>query len=106
MTDNDVPGGGSVTSPPLHHKESPFFAADRGAYWRHLRGLGPVVEINTGKPMLHGYYLTGRDDVRAALLDPHTFASPPKTFRLTSSGVPLPQVPLSCGTPSEHARFG
>jgi cytochrome P450 len=94
-----------VNSPPLHHKESPVFAADRGAYWRQLRGLGPVVKIDIGKPMLRGYYLTRRDDVRAALHDPDTFASPPKTFKLTSFGVPLPQVPLSCGTRSEHARF-
>ncbi|MGO8941981.1 MAG: cytochrome P450 [Mycobacterium sp.] len=64
-----------------------------------------MVKIDTGNPMLHGYYLTRRDDVRAALHDPDTFMSPPKTFKLTSSGVPLPQVPLSCGTRSEHARF-
>jgi cytochrome P450 len=94
-----------TSSPPLHFKESPFFAADRSAYWRHLRGLGPVVEITVGNPMLRGYYLTGRDDVRAALLDPDTFASPPKTFKLAWFGEPLPQVPLSCGTRSEHARF-
>lgn len=94
-----------MISPPLHHKESPVFAADRGAFWRHLRGLGPVVKIDIGKPMLRGYYLTRRDDVRAALHNPDTFASPPKTFKLTSWGVPLPQVPLSCGTRSEHARF-
>jgi hypothetical protein len=106
MNDNDVPGGGSVTSPPLHHKESPFFAADRAAYWRHLRELGPVVKIDTGDPTLHGYYLTRRDDVRAASLDPQTFASPPKTFAIQLFGAPLPQVPLSCGTRSEHARFG
>jgi len=95
-----------VISPPLHHKESPLFAADRGAFWRHLRGLGPVVKIEAGNPMLHGYYLTRRADVRAALLDPETFMSPPKTFKLTSSGVPLPQVPLSCGTRTDHARYG
>ena len=101
------PDGGSVTSsPPLHFKESPAFAADRSAYWRELRGLGRVVEISTGNPMLHGYYLTGRDDVRAALLDPETFASPPKTFKLDLFGAPLPQVPLSCMTREEHARFG
>src|SRR3984885_11377907 len=52
MTDKDVPGDGTVTSPPLHHKESPFFAADRAAYWRHLRELGPVVKIDTGDPWL------------------------------------------------------
>jgi cytochrome P450 len=97
--------GGGVTSPPLHHKESPFFAADRGAYWRHLHELGPVVEITTGDPTLHGYYLTRQDDVRAALLDPYTFVSPPKTFAITLFGAPLPQVPLSCETPSDHARF-
>lgn len=91
--------------PPLHHKESPFFAGDRGAYWRHLHELGPVVEITTGDPTLHGYYLTRQDDVRAALLDPYTFVSPPKTFAITLFGAPLPQVPLSCGTPSDHARF-
>jgi len=95
-----------VSSAPLHHKESPFFAADRSAYWRHLRELGPVVEITVGDPLLRGYYLTRRDDVRAALLDPHTFASPPKTFAVNLFGAPLPQVPLSCATPSEHARFG
>jgi cytochrome P450 len=95
-----------VTSPPLHHKESPFFAADRAAYWRHLCDLGPVVEINQGDPMYHGYYLTRRDDVRAALLDPDTFASPPKTFAVNLFGAPLPQVPLSCATRSEHSRFG
>src|ERR1700733_7567363 len=106
MTDNDVPGDGSVTSPPLHHKESPFFAADRAAYWRHLRDLGPVVKIDTGDPTLYGYYLTRRDDVRAALLDPQTFMSPPKTFAIQLFGAPLPQVPLSCGTRTEHARFG
>jgi cytochrome P450 len=106
MTDNDVPGDGSLTSPPLHHKESPFFAADRAAYWRHLRELGPVVKIDTGDPTLRGYYLTRRDDVRAALLDPQTFTSPPKTFAIQLFGAPLPQVPLSCGTREEHARFG
>ena len=95
-----------MTSPPLHHKESPFFAADRAAYWRHLRELGPVVKIETGDPLLHGYYLTRRDDVRAALLDPQTFASPPKTFAIQLFGAPLPQVPLSCRTREEHARFG
>jgi cytochrome P450 len=94
-----------VTSPPSHHKESPFFAADRGAFWRHLRELGPVVKITMGNPMLRGYYLTRWDDVRMALLDPDTFASPPKTFKVNLFGVPLPQVPLSCGTRSEHARF-
>ncbi len=94
-----------MTSPPLHHKESPFFAADRAAYWRQLRGLGPVVKIDIGKLALRGYYLTSRDDVRAALLDPDTFVSPPKTFKISASGVPLPQVPLSIGTRSEHARF-
>jgi len=96
----------SVTSSPLHHKESPVFAADRAAYWHQLRALGPVVQIHAGKPMLHGYYLTRRDDVRAALLDPETFISPPKTFKLILFGTPLPQVPLSCGTRAEHARFG
>jgi cytochrome P450 len=106
MTDNDVPGDGNLTSPPLHHKESPFFAADRAAYWRHLRELGPVVKIDTGDPTLRGYYLTRRDDVRAALLDPQTFTSPPKTFAIQLFGAPLPQVPLSCGTREEHARFG
>src|ERR1700734_3763012 len=105
MTDNDVPGDGSVTSPPLHHKESPFFAADRAAYWHQLRELGPVVKIDTGDPTLHGYYLTRRDDVLAALLDPQTFASPPKTFAINLFGAPLRQVPLSCGTAAEHSRF-
>jgi cytochrome P450 len=94
-----------VSSPLLHHKESPSFAADRAAFWRHLRELGPVVEINGGDPDLRGYYLTRRDDVRAALLDSETFLSPPKNFAITLFGVPLPQVPLSCGTRSEHARF-
>lgn len=89
----------------LHHKESPVFAADRGAFWRQLRDLGRVVKIEAGKPMLHGYYLTRRDDVRAALLDAETFMSPPKTFKITSFGIPLPQVPLSCGTRADHARF-
>jgi cytochrome P450 len=101
------PHGGSVSSSaPLHFKESPAFAADRSAYWHHLRELGPVVEITNGNPMLHGYYLTRRDDVRAALLDPETFSSPPKTFKLDLFGAPLPQVPLACVTRSEHARFG
>jgi len=106
MNDTGVPGGGSVMSPPLHHKESPFFAADRAAFWRHLGELGPVVKIDTGDPLLHGYYLTRRDDVRAALLDPQTFASPPKTFAIQLLGQSLPQVPLSIGTREEHARFG
>lgn len=106
MNDNDMPGSGNVTSPPLHHKESPFFAADRAAFWRQLRELGPVVKIDAGDPLLRGYYLTRRDDVRAALLDPQTFASPPKTFAIQLFGAPLPQVPLSIGTRSEHARFG
>jgi cytochrome P450 len=106
MNDDDVPGGGGVTSPPLHHKESPFFAADRAAYWRHLCELGPVVEIDAGDPLLPGYYLTRRDDVRAALLDPETFASPPKTFAIHVFGAPLRQVPLSCTTRTDHARFG
>ena len=106
MNDSDVPGGGSVTSPPLHHKESPFFAADRAAYWHQLRELGPVVKIDTGDPTLHGYYLTRRDDVLAALLDPQTFASPPKTFAINLFGAPLRQVPLSCATAAEHSRFG
>jgi len=92
--------------PLLHHKESPSFAADRAAFWRQLRELGPVVEINGGDPDLRGYYVTRRDDVRAALLDPETFLSPPKTFAISLFGAPLPQVPLSCGTRSEHARFG
>jgi cytochrome P450 len=95
-----------VSSPLLHHKESPFFAADRVAFWRHLRELGPVVKIDNGDPTLHGYYLTRRDDVRAALLDPQTFASPPKTFAIQLFGALLPQVPLSIGTREEHARFG
>ena len=66
-----------MTSSTSHYKESPLFASDRGAYWRELRELGPMVEITVGNPMLRGYYLTARDDVRAALLDPDTFASPP-----------------------------
>ncbi|MBV9015664.1 MAG: cytochrome P450 [Alphaproteobacteria bacterium] len=65
-----------------------------------------MVEITVGDPLLRGYYLTRRDDVRAALLDPDTFASPPKTFAITLFGAPLPQVPLSCRTQAEHARFG
>jgi cytochrome P450 len=32
--------------------------------------------------------------------------SPPKTFAIQLFGAPLPQVPLSCGTRTEHARFG
>jgi len=40
------------------------------------------------------------------LLDPQTFTSPPKTFAIQLFGAPLPQVPLSCGTREEHARFG
>jgi cytochrome P450 len=95
-----------VSSPLHHHKESPFFAADRADFWRHLRELGPVVEINAGDPDLRGYYVTQRDDVRAALLDPETFLSPPKTFAVNLFGAPLPQVPLSCGTRPDHARFG
>jgi cytochrome P450 len=110
MNDTDVQTGAAqgdhVSSPLLHHKESPFFAADRAAFWRHLRELGPVVKIDAGDPLLHGYYLTRRDDVRAALLDPQTFASPPKTFAIHLFGAPLPQVPLSIGTREEHARFG
>jgi cytochrome P450 len=106
MNDNNVPGEGGVASPPLHHKESPFFAADRVAFWRHLRELGPVVKIDHGDPTLHGYYLTRQDDVRAALLDPQTFVSPPKTFGLHLFGAPLRQVPLSIATREEHARFG
>jgi cytochrome P450 len=117
MNDTDVPDlpdyaargalrGDGASAPPLHHKESPFFAADRAAFWRQLRELGPVVKIDAGDPLLHGYYLTRRDDVRAALLDPQTFASPPKTFAIQLFGAPLPQVPLSIGTRSEHARFG
>jgi cytochrome P450 len=106
MNDSDAAGAGHLTSPPLHHKESPFFAADRAAYWRHLRELGPVVKIDTGDPTLHGYYLTRRDDVRAALLDPETFASPPKTFAINLFGVPLRQVPLACTTAADHSRFG
>jgi cytochrome P450 len=92
--------------PLLHHKESPSFAADRAAFWRQLRELGPVVEINGGDPDLRGYYVTRRDDVRAALLDSETFLSPPKTFAINLFGAPLPQVPLSCATRSDHARFG
>jgi cytochrome P450 len=65
-----------------------------------------VVQINAGDPDLRGYYVTQRDDVRAALLDPETFLSPPKTFAVNLFGAPLPQVPLSCGTRSDHARFG
>jgi cytochrome P450 len=106
MTVDDVPGDGNRTLPLLHHKESPFFAADRASYWRQLCALGPVVKIESGDPSLHGYYLTRRDDVRAALLDPETYASPPKTFAIHLFGAPLPQVPLSCSTRSEHARFG
>jgi cytochrome P450 len=106
MNDSESAGGGNAALPPLHHKESPFFAADRAAYWRHLCELGPVVKIDNGDPMLHGYYLTRRDDVRAALLDPQTFESPPKTFAIQLFGAPLQQVPLSCRTRAEHARFG
>ena len=106
MNDRDAAGDGDLTSPPLHHKESPFFAADRAAYWRHLRELGPVVKIDNGDPTLHGYYLTRRDDVRAALLDPQTFASPPKTFAINLFGAPLRQVPLACTTAADHSRFG
>ncbi len=52
--------GGNVISPPLHHKESPFFAADRGAYWRQLRGWARWCKSTQANPMLHGYYLTRR----------------------------------------------
>jgi cytochrome P450 len=44
--------------------------------------------------------------VRAALLDPQTFTSPPKTFAIQLFGAPLPQVPLSCTTAADHSRFG
>jgi len=94
-----------TSSPPLHFKESPAFAADRSAYWRHLRELagGGNHQWQSNAARL----LPDRaDDVRAALLDPETFASPPKTFKLDLFGAPLPQVPLSCVTRSEHARFG
>src|ERR1700744_2089137 len=90
--------GDGASAPPLHHKESPFFAADRAAFWRQLRELGPVGKIDCGDPLLRGYYLTRRDDVRAGLLDPPAVAAPPKPFGIQMFGPPLPQVPLSIGT--------
>ena len=83
------------------HRESPLFAADRGAYWESLRSLGPVVKVAGANV----YYLTRRDDILQAARDPYTFSSSwPALPVVNASGDPLPRVPLSC-PPREHLRY-
>ena len=83
------------------HRESPLFAADRGAYWESLRSLGPVVKVAGANV----YYLTRRDDILQAARDPYTFSSSwPALPVVNASGDPLPRVPYrarrasTCGT--------
>jgi cytochrome P450 len=70
-------------------------AEDRGDGWAALRDIGPVVKMNDW------YYITGRDDVLAALRDPQLFSSK-KAF--DALGSPLPLVPIAFDPP-EHTRF-
>lgn len=82
------------TLPHILYEELPM-AADRGAGWAKLRGLGPVAQGDGW------YYLTGRDDVLAALRNPEVFSST-RAFDQMVSQVPL--VPLAFDPP-EHTRY-
>ena len=96
-----------MISPPLHHKESPFFAADRGAYWRHLRGLGPVVKIdsrqtNAARLLSHQAGRRARGFARPG----HVCVAAENLQDRTCSAYRFLRCRSLCGTRSEHARFG
>ena len=82
------------TIPHILYEDLPM-AADRGAGWAKLRGLGPVLQGDGW------YYLTNRDDVLAALRNPEVFSST-RAFDEMVSAVPL--VPLAFDPP-EHTRY-
>jgi cytochrome P450 len=82
------------TLPHVLYEDLPM-AADRGAGWAKLRGLGPVLQGDGW------YYLTNRDDVLAALRNPEVFSST-RAFDQMVSHVPL--VPLAFDPP-EHTRY-
>ncbi|OBG92436.1 cytochrome [Mycobacterium sp. E136] len=80
--------------PQLKWAELPM-TADRGVGWQTVRDAGPVVFMD------NWYYITRRDDVLAALRDPHLFSSKQAFDEL---GSPLPLVPIAFDPP-EHTRF-
>jgi cytochrome P450 len=82
------------TLPHVLYEDLPM-AADRGAGWAKLRGLGPVLQGDGW------YYLTNREDVLAALRNPKVFSST-RAFDQMVSQVPL--VPLAFDPP-EHTRY-
>jgi cytochrome P450 len=82
------------TLPHVLYEDLPM-AADRGAGWAKLRGLGPVLQGDGW------YYLTNREDVLAALRNPEVFSST-RAFDQMVSHVPL--VPLAFDPP-EHTRY-
>jgi cytochrome P450 len=82
------------TLPHILYEDLPM-AADRGAGWAKLRGLGPVLQGDGW------FYLTRREDVLAALRNPEVFSST-RAFDQMVSQVPL--VPLAFDPP-EHTRY-
>jgi cytochrome P450 len=82
------------TIPHVLYEDLPM-AADRGAGWAKLRGLGRVLQGDGW------YYLTNREDVLAALRNPEVFSST-RAFDQMVSHVPL--VPLAFDPP-EHTRY-
>jgi cytochrome P450 len=84
----------TLESPEVVYGDLPV-ARDRGLGWAALRQLGPVLR---GEGW---YYLTRRDEVLAALRDPHTFSSRIPYDDMIS---PVPLVPLGFDPP-EHTRY-
>lgn len=80
--------------PRLEHSTLPM-AADRGVGWKTLRDAGPVVFMSGA------YYLTRREDVRAALCSPNIFSA---QLALQPPGCPVPVLP-SASDPPEHTRY-
>ena len=110
MTTDDAripPEGASYRGLPevTFHKECPVFAADRGAYWKSLRGMGRVVRI---KDNSLAYYITHRGDILAMLRDPEKFApwqftGPYVSPVLGAFRNRLWAVPMACN-PADHQR--
>lgn len=86
--------------PPFVDDNRCLIAKDPNAYWRELQAGGVYLDLSGY------YYLTRRDDVRAALRDHATFASRRKQLAPSRAGarsLPIP-VPIAYDPP-EHTRL-
>lgn len=93
MTPHSVP---TVT----FHRQCEGFAADRGAWWKALRNMGPVVRVRDSG----SFYITGRADLLTALHDQETFGPWQTTFASPAFQGRVRPVPIVSG-PADHRRI-